>query len=551
MELDEFTGENEMITYVQGVLEKIQQAKSKSEKDRHLINLTSYLITSAEEIVKERNYYEAAGRLYSAAYYLEEFHPKAAQEVYEKVNEYNIEYLHEKLREGAIRESANIALKIAKIFEKKLQNREKEVKYLTKAIGLIANQIEILQGVGTPRELASKFQTLAMLYKKLEDWESVVISAKSALEFAKMMQDYSIISNSYKMISNAYEKQEKPRKAENKLFEAIDYFSKEAVEYESNNDYLPLSQLYQIIKKLNQEIRNPRKYKIYSRKEAGVYVSMAKLSLLYESSDTQTAAYYRAAALCYQETGQNYLDGASCFLLAANYYENEGRLLEASLNYEDAAKCFEKIEKWRKAFENFFKAGRIAAQGSNLQTAIEDFMWAHDIAQEHKFKKQEVTELLYQTLTQLATVEKSVENYFVTATLYLEGLYYRVKANEITVEYIEDRLKEILDYYMEALNRKNLQKPSVKSYTYALACILSLTLKDEKVFKGCLKNLEEQQGKTSIRYLKLVNQVKDNLIKASIIEFGKFSERMRKLLDSSEEIKIALKIANKYHSLSE
>ena len=126
MEYDPFDEQNELIHYVQNALDKIQRAKSKSEKDRHLINLTSYLVSSSQEIVEEKNYFEAAGRLYTAAYYLEEYYPEAAYDVYEKVNEYNIEYFREKLHEGAINEAANIALKIAKVFEKKLQDKEKE-----------------------------------------------------------------------------------------------------------------------------------------------------------------------------------------------------------------------------------------------------------------------------------------------------------------------------------------------------------------------------------------------------------------------------------------
>ena len=65
-------------------------------------------------------------------------------------------------------------------------------------------------------------------------------------------------------------------------------------------------------------------------------------------SKTQIGSYYRGAGLCYMETLNNYLDSASCFFIAGNYYFDAKKFLNAATNYEDGARMFEYLKNFKK-----------------------------------------------------------------------------------------------------------------------------------------------------------------------------------------------------------
>ena len=134
-------GQEEVIDHVKQAMDQIQLATTKEANEYHLFTLLAFLIASSEEISKQGDFYEAAGRLYSAAYYLEEFYPKEAINIYEKAADYYHQYLSLKLREGAANEAANVAIRIANIYRDKLTNQEKEQVFVNKAIDLLKTQI--------------------------------------------------------------------------------------------------------------------------------------------------------------------------------------------------------------------------------------------------------------------------------------------------------------------------------------------------------------------------------------------------------------------------
>ncbi len=461
-----------VIEKVNESLEKIDNAKSKYEKEHYLLEMLHYLVTSSQEIAQNGDFYEAGGRLFSAAYYLEEFYPQEANDLYCHVNEFYQTYLAQKLRDGAIGEAANVAIKIANIAHEKLKDPVVEKEFVEKAIIFIQNQVEILSGVGTVPELSAKYQMLSALYIRISKWQDVLDSSKQALELAKEIKEYSIIANAYNDMASALERLQSPEKGQNVLFEAMDYFSKEASFYEQSEDFLPLSQLYQIIKNIYVDLRDPKRFQLYSRKEAAMYIALAKVGIVNNNSNTQIASYYRGAALCYRETKQNDLDAATCFFLAGDYYVEAKKFVEASINYQDSATIFEHLQRYRKSYELYLRAGENAIKAKNLEIAIENFMQAYDMTEKDNIDARKIGNLLIKNLLQLAHIQEIAQNFFVAGTLYLEAAFYidrTPKATDDTVsEYLESSFR---NYYQAATSAGETGLKSSIAYSYTLAGI--------------------------------------------------------------------------------
>jgi tetratricopeptide (TPR) repeat protein len=529
-------GQEEIIEYVKQQIDIIQTAKSKEDKEYHLFKLLAFLISSSNDIAQQGDFYEAGGRLYSAAYYLEEFYPKEAMDVYSKATEFYDKYYSKKIQEGAANEAANVAIRIANIYRDKIHHVEKDREYVQKAIELIATQIDIMGGIGTPRELGAKFQTLSMLYTRIQDWEAVIKAARTALEYAKNIKSYSIIANAYNDIALAFEATNQSNQAQNILFEAMDFFSKEAEIHEIDQDLLPLSQLYQIIKNLYGVLRDSHRFEIYSRKEAAVYIALAKMSLMNNSSNAQIASYYRGAGLCYRET-KNELDCATCFLLAGNYYSEAKKYVEAAINYQDAASMFEKLQNWKKAFEFYIKGGESAARAKNMETSIENYIHAYDMAEKDGTDLRRVTNLLCKQLSQFAETQETEKHYFVAATLQLEAALYARRGPEPDHKQNYDFLSVAYKNYCQAANKEGeAAKESMITYAYALAMIIANAIGDNNGEQAALERLKQLKTKLSTQYIALNTILITNLKVQRMPSFTIEEKALEKLWESSEEM---------------
>jgi hypothetical protein len=375
------------------------------------------------------------------------------------------------------------------------------------------------------------------MYSRLNQWDNVFENAKKALEIAKIIKEYSIAANAYIDIATSFEKHGDQKKGQNYLFEAMDYFSKEAAQYEQSQDLLPLSQLYQIIKNIYGYLRDSNRFEIYSRKEAGVYIALAKLGLLNNTSNTQIASYYRGAALCYRETNQNDIDCASCFLLAGNYYSEAKKYVESSLNYQDAAVIFERIKKYKKAFDLYLKAGESAVKANNLEIAIENFMQAEEITKYDQLDWRKVINLLIKNLEKLAIIQEAAKNHFVAATLYLEVAKYELKLPNNTNGNNQNQFLEkcYKNYYLAAKSANELGKKSSIAYAYALAALSAYILNKFNDYNELISVIEKPDAKTSQNYALLVKSIIECKNEEHPINLTD-DKRLGKLYDSSDEI---------------
>jgi tetratricopeptide (TPR) repeat protein len=503
-----FEEQEKIIAFVKESLVVIEKASTQERKDLKLFDFLSKLFKYSDLVAERGDFYEAAGRLFIAAYYLEEYHPQESRDIYQKALEYYILSLNKKIKQGAFQDATNVSLKIANIFIKKLQNHEEELKYIQKAIELIQNQIEILKVGGNFRELCGKYQTLSILYEKINDFPNVISSAETAIDIGKSIKDYSIIANAYNILKLAYENMQNLKESQNITYQALDFFSKEASENEAKQEYILLSQLYQIIKNLHRNLNNQEKFIQFSRKEAGVYVELAKDGLIKNLEMTQIASYYRGAALCYKEFTKFSLDSASCFFAAGNYYLESKKYNEVASNYEDAAKMFEGLKKYNKAFDLYILAGKNANNSNNLKSAILNYISAESLIKFIKIDPTNIYNELMEFLKNLANIEQKSENHYVAGSLFIEAAYYTKKISYSNSEMMKNYLDLAQkNYWVAAKSENEIGKKSMKAYTFGLVCIICKFLKKEDNSIDALNLLNSMNTKTSLKYKNICQDI--------------------------------------------
>ncbi|MHA1674225.1 MAG: hypothetical protein ACTSYI_11440, partial [Promethearchaeota archaeon] len=169
-----FAEQEAIIRHVKQALKHIEQTSDPEEKEGILYDLLAFLISSSNDIAQNNDFYEAAGRLYSAAYYLEQVNVKRAREIYIQVIDYYQEYFNILVFRGAFHDATNVLIKIASIYLTKLKDKSKYVEYIQQGISIILQIIPVLEQQGELRELCGKHQMLAMLYEKVEQWDDVL-----------------------------------------------------------------------------------------------------------------------------------------------------------------------------------------------------------------------------------------------------------------------------------------------------------------------------------------------------------------------------------------
>ena len=524
---------------------EIQKASTQERKDLKLFDFLSELFKYSNNVAERGDYYEAAGRLFIAAYYLEEYHPKESRDIYQKALEYYILSLNKKIKQGAIQDATNVSLKIANIFIEKLQNHQEELKYIQIAIELIQNQIEILKVGGNFRELCGKFQTLSILYEKMNDFPNVISSAETAIDIGKKIKDYSIIANAYNILKLAYEDLQNTKESQNITYKALDFFIKEASENEAKQEYILLSQLYQIIKNLHGNLNDQEKFMHFSRKEAGVYVELAKEGLLHHLDMTQIASYYRGAALCYKESSKFSLDSASCFYAAANYYLEAKKYNDATSNFEDAAKMFEGLKKYNKSHDLYVLAGKSALKINNLKSVILNYIFAESLTKYIEVDPTNIYIDLVKYLKKLAKIEQKSENHYVVGSLFIEAAYYTKKLDKINSEIMKNYLDLAQkNYWIAAKSENEIGKKSMKSYTFGLVCIISKFLRNGDKSNLAFEKIKSMNTKNSVKYLNLCQDIIKCLNSEQKVPFSNLDSNTIKLLnhENSTELKKLVEI---------
>ena len=110
---------DEILGIIQDYLVKTSNITSHKKRKEKLLKMMSSLIDRISTLAKNGNDFEVGGYLSSAAYFLEEFNFKEAQQIYSKSIEFYKKDMIKLQKEGKFREAGKVAIKIADLYHNK------------------------------------------------------------------------------------------------------------------------------------------------------------------------------------------------------------------------------------------------------------------------------------------------------------------------------------------------------------------------------------------------------------------------------------------------
>ncbi len=521
-----------------------QVGEANNHKSRESIfrEMMAQLVELINELVQKGDSYEAGGYLYSAAYYLEEFNYKEAQQIYIQAIEYYDEFRIKEQKMGKFEEASWVSYKIAEIYHDKLGDREREKKYIQKCIEYKEALYEILNGFSKPRKLATLLYNLGELYARINNWEHAQKYNNLTLEIAKEQKFYDIIANTYLNLSDLFLFIDQEDTSRQYIDEARQYFSEEEQYCTKSGNYSQLSQIYQILKTINAEINDQKSFIKFSRKEAKSYIDLAKQIHRERLNYFKLANFYKGAAVCFKET--DYLECATSYYLAARIFQQIGEFTQANSCYSEAAELFEEVGLYEKSIELYCQAGDASLQNSNLEFAIEKFMNAFDLLSRENinFQKDNLAKKIETNLIRLSEINAEENRFFIAGTLLLETLFYYKKAGLVkTDKEISTLLKKIQKYYhKEYKEHENSSKSTWVAYMLVLTAVAEISLDNfDKAHTSIdkLKSIEKDSHtiKAYRKIAELILQSKNNQTKFTLSQLDKKS---KKIYTSLEEIKL-------------
>lgn len=534
--------DEEIVGIIQDYLKKSSQETNHRIREQYLMEMLALLIKKVNEFAKEGDNLEVADNLCSAAYYLEEFDYDEARQIYKSAIMYYEKYMLKLQKEGKFDEASWTANQIAELFRSKLNDIESEKKYILKCIEYKTALVEILEGFVKPRKLSILFYNLGNLYSKLEDWSNAIKSNELSLKIAMENKYYDVVADVYFNLSDIYLFSGYEEKSKDVFDEAKNYFLEEEEICIQKKDYYLLSQIYQILKNINSAMNNTVDFKKFSRKEAYTYIKLARKILKNGKDPHKIASFYRGAALCYRETDSDFLEGASCFLIAGNIFRQLGEQDECELCYNDSAELFEEIGIYDKAIQLYNDAADFALSHDDYESAIEKLMNAFDLAETKNLKniKMEIAEKIITRLEELSKREIKKGKYFIAATLLVETLPYLIKIGYVKdSQEITEILHKISKYYnMEYESNSGNGKSSTIAYVIALNAISKITLNKFDEAEKCINKLDESESELTKYYKKIVQSMLEAKKNAQKFDLSYFSKKIKKIFSNSEEIKL-------------
>ena len=487
--------------------------------------------------------------MYSSAEIIEKLDKTAAMEMYKQNIKFWQQTISDLIMQANLYEIAEIYVKIADIYGDKLQddkskkqNVMKSIKYLEQESKLLIefNETESME----TRKLTQNYQNVAELYEKIFNYKKSIKFYEKVIKVAKLYKYYDILSYSYQKIANCYEQLDDYSKSEDIMLDGVDYFSNLYIDIEEKGDSLALAQICQILKTLYEILDDKNGYSNYSKKEAGAYINLAESLEKNEENYPKIARYYRGAGLCYQETTNNLIESASCFILAGNYCEKIGEFSEAAINFIDAAQIFRKLNNFEQAYKNFIKPGEDLWKSGDINQSTECYLNAYDVAIEGKleFNRYGIFTQIVRGLSKIA--EEGIKNkqFYTAATVILESIKFYEQMDISRDYFLRQMVRTVYKYYYKAANLKTVGFSHIV-HSYVCASLSSI-LNGKLTQAWKIISEIDLEGNTVANYKELVKIIIDWVSKGKKVEAMNLPFNIKRLIEGSEEILYIISLFN-------
>ncbi|MFX1412071.1 MAG: hypothetical protein ACFFA6_17135 [Promethearchaeota archaeon] len=504
--------------------------------------IVSSSINFSNEIACSGEYFEAGEFLYFAAGLIEDLDFSQALRLYKlNIQFWEKEIIDYKLQ-AKLHEIAELYLRIADIYHEKFQDFKLEERYTLNSIKFLRQESTLLKEFNETRKLAQNYENIAELFLKFSDFRNAIKFYEKVIKISKMHGYLDLLSYSYQQCGSCYEEIEDYNKAKEIILDGIDFFSDLINKLEEKNNNTTIAQICQILKKLYQILDDDKHFSKYSKREAGAYIDLAEAIEKKKDNYHKIARYYRGAGLCYQEIKNNLIECASCFILAGNYLEKIDDFNQAAINFFDGANVFKELENFELAYKHFVKAGDNYWKTGDLNESTESYLNAYDMVVEGdlEFNRFGLFNQIVRGLNKIAEEGLKNKQFFTAATLILESIKFYEHLEDAKDFLLWEMVKNLYRYYYKAANLKKIGSSHIiHSYVLAsISCILNGKLK--KAWE-VISEIESEE-KTVKKYKEIIKLMINTISERKEVELNIFPYKLRRLIESSEEIMYLLKL---------
>lgn len=526
-------------------LESVHNLKDEEGK-KFIENLVKDIIVFANNIADTEEFFEAGEFLYSAAELLYEFDDTQSNFLYKLIIKFWDNQISSYKLQAKLHEIAEIYLRLADLYADKFDDPKSERKYILKSINYLKQESKLLEEFNETRKLTQNYENIAELYLKINDCKRATRYYAYVIEIAKAFQYFDLLSYSYQQIASCYRELDDFNKSKDIIMEGIEYFSDIFEEFNQKSDYLTISQISQVLRKLYKITDNEEQFIIYSKNEASAYISLAERLEKKEQNFQKIARYYRGAALCYQEIHNNLIESASCFVLAGNYSEKVEDFNESATNFFNAAVTFKELNNLEMAYKHFVKAGDNYWKIGEVNDSTECYLNAYDIALEGnlEYDRFGIFNQIVRGLNIIAKEGLKNKQFYTSATVILESIKFYQQLDTAKDFLVNEMVRNVYKYYYRAANLQKIGFSHIVQ-SYVLAAISSiLNGKIEKALK--ILSEIESDGNTVKKYKELVKLIIEWVSEGKQVEFNNFPYELQRIIQGSEEIMYLLKLFKGY-----
>lgn len=525
------------------LIENVTEDKERNELIQKSIE---EIISYANEIAESGELFEAGEFLYSVAELFEDIEPSHSLNLYKLTMKLWEDQIGSYKLQAKLHEIAEIYLRLADLHAEKFHDSKLERKHILNSINFLKQESKLMKDFNETRKLSQNYQNIAELYLKIFNYKKALRYYTSVIEISKEHPYLDLLSYSYQQIASCYRELDDYNKFKESILDGIEFFSELLEIFNEKNDYLAISQICQVLRKLYKQIEDEEQFINYSKREAGAYINLAENLEKKEVNFQKIARYYRGAALCYQDIDNNLIESASCFVLAGNYSERTEDFNEAAINFYNAAVTFKELNNLEMAYKHYVKAGDNYWKVENVNDSTESYLNAYDTAIEGdlEFNRFGIFNQIIRGLNIIAKEGLKNKQFFTAATLILESIKFYQQLDTAKDFLLNEMVKNVYKYYYRAANLKKIGESHIVQ-SYILAAISSiLNGKIDKAIK--IVSEIELKGNTVKRYKELVELIIKWVSEGKQVDFVNFPYDLQRIIQGSEEIMYLLKLFKGY-----